>query len=84
MSEITGLNGAPLVSEKKTVKVTLEMDLVSGKLAIGGDITNLDQALNVIGQAQRWLEARYNIQQQLIAQAEIQRDQQLFASMTRQ
>ena len=80
MAEITALNGAPLRSEKK-VAITLEYELASGKLSLGGDLQNLDVALNVLGQAHRWLEARYFLQQQMILQAEIQRDQAIVSGL---
>lgn len=80
MAEITALNGAPISSGKR-LTITLDYELQTGKLALGGDLQNLDQALNVLGQATRWLEARYFLQQQMILQDEMQRDQSLLAGL---
>lgn len=80
MAEITALNGAPLSSGKK-MGLRLEYELQSGKLALDGDLQNLDMAINVLQQATRWLEARYFLQQQMILQAEMQRDRELLTAV---
>lgn len=80
MAEITALNGAPLSSGKK-INLRLEYELQTGKLALDGDLQNLDMAINVLQQATRWLEARYLLQQQMIVQAEMQRDRELLTAV---
>lgn len=82
MAELTSLNGAPLRSERK-VSIILNYDLNSGKLALDGDLQNLDLCLNVMAQATRWLDCRYQLQQSMILQSEIDQQRQI-AAMTRQ
>lgn len=62
MAEITGLNGAPISSGKKAV-LTLEYEMATGKLDIGGELGNLDLALNILAQATRYLESQYRAHQ---------------------
>lgn len=69
MAEITALNGSALSSGKKAV-LTLEYELATGKLAVGGEMGNLDLALNILGQATRYLEAQYRAHQQRVFLAE--------------
>jgi hypothetical protein len=68
MAEITGLNGEKL-GVKKAV-LTLEYELATGKLAVGGEMGNLDLALNILAQATRYLEAQQRYQQNRIFQAQ--------------
>jgi len=82
MADILGLNGQELYPGKKAT-LTLEYDMATGKLAVGGETANVDLALNILAQATRWFEARYQMAQAMQMQAEIQRDQQIL-SMTRQ
>lgn len=69
MAEITSLNGAPISSGKKIV-LTLEYEMATGKLAVGGEMGNLDVALNVLAQATRYLEMQYRATQMRMIQAE--------------
>lgn len=78
MAELTNLNGAPLSTGKKAV-LTLEMELETGKLAIGGELANLDLALNMLAQATRYIDSKYRNQQMMLFQAEMQRNQQLLS-----
>lgn len=77
MSDLTDLNGNSL--HGKTV-ITLEYQHESGKLAIGGDTSNLDRTLNMLAQAERWLKAQYQMQQAMLAQAQARQE----AEMARQ
>ncbi len=70
MSEITGLNGMPVASDKKRT-ITLEYDLRSTALKIGGELENMDLAINMLEQALRYLK------NQQIAQTIIQLGQRL-------
>lgn len=70
MAEITALNGHPLKSEGKKAVLTLEYELSTGKLAVGGEMGNLDLALNILAQATRYLENQYRNHQQRIFHAE--------------
>lgn len=69
MAEITSLNGAPISSGKKAT-LTLEYELQTGKLAVGGEMGNLDLALNILAQATRYLEMQYRGHQMRLIQAE--------------
>lgn len=76
MAEITNLNGAPVASAKKCL-LTLEYDQSTGKLALGGQMENLDLVLNVLAQATRWAETQYQLQQQMMFANEMQRNERL-------
>jgi hypothetical protein len=69
VAEITGLNGAALSSGKKAT-LTLEYELATGKLAVGGELGNLDLALNILAQATRYLENQYRNHQNRLFLAE--------------
>lgn len=76
MGDLTNLNGAPVSSAKKCL-LTLEYDQSSGKLALGGQMDNLDLVLNVLAQATRWAETQYQMQQQMLFANEMQRNERL-------
>lgn len=78
MADLTDLNGKAVSSKPKAV-LTLEMELTTGKLAIGGELANLDLALNMLAQATRYIESKYRNQQLMLFQAEVQRNQQLMS-----
>ena len=82
MADLSDLNGN-IIQSAKSVSIMLKYELNSGKLAIDGDLQNLDLALNVLAQASRWLMARYSLQQEMILNAEIDQQRQI-AAMTRQ
>lgn len=69
MAEITGLNGEKITSGKKAT-LTLEYELQTGKLAVGGEMGNLDLALNILAQATRYLQAQYESHQKRMFQAQ--------------
>jgi len=77
MAEITALNGAPLKSEGKKATLTLEYELATGKLAVGGEMGNLDLALNILAQATRYLENQYRNHQNRLFQAQEAQDERL-------
>jgi hypothetical protein len=77
MGEITALNGAVLKSEGKKATLTLEYELQSGKLSIGGEMGNLDLALNILEQAKRYLEGQQRFQQMRMFQAQIAQDERV-------
>lgn len=54
MAELTALNGAPLSSDKKR-HIELDYDLRTCRLNIGGELDNLDLAINILEQAARYL-----------------------------
>lgn len=76
MGDLTNLNGAPVESDKKCL-LTLEYDKTNGKLALGGQMENLDLVLNVLAQATRWAETQYQLQQQMLFANEMQRNERL-------
>lgn len=76
MAEITGLNGVAMSSGKKAV-LTLEYELATGKLAVGGEMGNLDLALNILAQATRYLESQYRAAQMRMIQAQMAQDERL-------
>lgn len=76
MSNLTDLNGAPVTSEKKST-ITIEYNHITGQMKVGGEIGTLDQALNVLAQATRYFQARYDHQQAMIFAAEAERDAQI-------
>lgn len=77
MGEITALNGGVLKSEGKKATLTLEYELATGKLAIGGEMGNLDLALNILSQATRYLEGQQRFQQMRMFQAQLAQDERL-------
>ena len=76
MPEITGLNGNP-VGGGKITRLTLEYDLSTGKLALGGDMHNLDLVLNVLAQATRYYEAQYHFGQSRAMSAQQAQDEKI-------
>lgn len=79
MAELTSLSGAPLQSEKKRT-VTLEYDLRNQRLNIGGELENLDLAINMLEQA-----ARYLKNQQLLGQfVQVQQNERIMSRITQQ
>lgn len=80
MGDLTNLNGAPVSSAKKCL-LTLEYDQSTGKLALGGQMENLDLVLNVLAQATRWAETQYQLQQQMIFDANIKQDSRILEAI---
>ena len=78
MADLSDLNGNSVHSPVKAV-LTLELELTTGKLAIGGELANLDLALNMLAQATRYIQQQYVMQQQMLFQTEIQRNSQLMS-----
>ena len=78
MADLTDINGNAVTTSQKAV-LTLEYELATGKLALGGELANLDLALNMLAQATRYIESQYRNQQLMLFQAEIQRNQQLMS-----
>ena len=76
MAEITSLSGTPVASGKIT-RLTLEYDLGTGKLALGGDMHNLDLVLNVLAQATRYCQAQYDYGQSRAMSAQAAQDEKI-------
>lgn len=83
MAEITGLNGEKISASKKAT-LTLEYELQTGKLAVGGDLGNLDLALNILAQATRYLEMQYRAAQMRMIQAQEAQAERLARMITPQ
>lgn len=78
MSDLTDLNGNSLHGE--TV-ITLKYKHETGKLELGGDLSNLDRVLNMLGQASRYLECQYRMQQAAIAKAIAEQEQAIMSQV---
>ncbi len=76
MAEITALNGKALKSDRQ-VTLTLEYEMATGKLSIGGEMGNLDVALNILAQATRYLEAQQRFHQMKAFNAQAAQDERL-------
>ena len=83
MSEITSLNGSPLISEKKRT-IILDYDLRSTRLQIGGELDNLDLAINLLEQAARYLRNQQLAQTIIQAGQAMERDVRLMQSVVKQ
>lgn len=82
MAEITTLDGKPINSDRET-RIVLTYDSVSKRLAVDGDVQNVDHVLNVLGQAQRYFDAVYRFQQAQIMAAQAQQERQVASLIAR-
>lgn len=80
MAEITGLNGAPLTNDKKRT-ITLDYDLRSTQLNIGGSLENIDLAINMLEQATRYLKNQQITQTIIHAGQMLERDHRIMESV---
>lgn len=83
MAEITSLNGAPLINEKKRV-ITLEYDLRTTRLSIGGELDNLDLAINMLEQAARYLKNQQITATIVQTGQQLERDHRIMQSVIKQ
>ena len=81
MSNLTNLSGEPISAEKK-VTVILDYEPASGRLAIGGELDNLDRVLSILAQATRHFESEYRNQKALAFRAQIEQDKQILSRLT--
>ena len=82
MAEITTLDGKPIASERET-RIVLTYDSVTKRLAVDGDLQNVDHVLNVLAQAQRYFDAVYRFQQAQIMNAQAQQERQVASLIAR-
>lgn len=82
MAEITNINGMPIGTSPK-VRLVLEYDQHTGKLELGGDLQNVDLALNVLAQASRYFEAVYRFQQAQLMAAQAAEQSQIRSMLAR-
>lgn len=83
MSELTGLNGTPLVNEKKRT-ITLEYDLRTTRLNIGGEIENIDLTINLLEQALRYFKNQQLVTQIISTGQALERDARLAQAVFKQ
>jgi len=82
LAEITTLDGKPINSDRET-RIVLTYDSVSKRLAVDGDLQNVDHVLNVLVQAQRYFDAVYRFQQAQIMAAQAQQERQVASLIAR-
>jgi hypothetical protein len=83
MSDLLDANGNKQEQESQDAPYTLvlTMDKKTLALNIGGNVLNLDTALNMLSQASRFMEVQYRIDMAVKAQEAINRNKQDMAKV---
>lgn len=83
MSEITSLDGSPLVSGSKKKSITLEYDMRTGALRVDNAQMegNMDLTINIIEQALRFFKNQQLVGQLIQVGQQLERDQRILSSI---